>query len=271
MRSWLRQRTTAAAATALVREILTTRFPGSSTGVDTAVAAAAVGVHEATVRRWMRVELDPSAALTATRRIVLAIAPSARVQSVDLPAACAGLGVQPGTVRRWLRTTADRAPLPRARAEQLLTLTAPTEQILVRERLQVQHAHDNITRLGLGRGGGGMTAQYGETGWLEPHIVAVLQLPGTGLHRVSTTRLSERTLQRMRQTGEVEDFTTEPLPHKFAATLLRDELLQAVAGWRVQTVAGAVEALDRGHTQTWVVGAPQPSLDQLARRLNLRD
>lgn len=178
---------------------------------------------------------------------------------VDLASADA-LGVSPRTVRRWLHDRPDRSGVPARRLEQLMTVLAPTAATRRREELDLEQAEQGLSRIRMGARRGDH-AQWANTGWLQPHTVAVLDLPDIGLRRVAVTRDSAATTARMRRGAVLLDQVT--VSNRFAATVVRHQVLEQVFPWRVE--AGPA-VLAKGHTQVWLTSAPLPSLEVLAHR-----
>lgn len=179
-------------------------------------------------------------------------------------AAGAGLGISSRTVRRWLHDEPDRSTVPAGRLELVLTALRPTPTTRTRERLELEHAEQGLRRMRLGARRGNLE-QWAGTGWMQPHTVAVLELP-SGLRRVAVTRDSAATVPRVRRGARLLEQVT--VSSKFAAAVVRYEMLASVDGWRVE--AGPA-VLSRGHTQVWLPPAPLPSLEVLAgRRFRVR-
>lgn len=177
----------------------------------------------------------------------------------DTAAAAAALGVSPRTVQRWLRGK-PRAfvALPDGRLEQIRRDIRPDGQSLTQEQLSAAYARNAIERIAL-PGGVGVLPAWKQRRWLEPHLVAVLELPAGGLRQVTVGRKSNRTLVELGKRGKVLSHTT--VATRFHATALASAVLQQVDGWRVTAPAGLVK---QGRTQTWVAAAPRVSLPELA-------
>lgn len=183
---------------------------------------------------------------------------------VDL-AAAAGLGVSARTVRRWLRDEPGRPTVPAQRLEQVLAALRPTEITRTRERLEREHAEQGLRRIRLGTRRGNL-AQWTDTGWLQPHTVAVLEVPDSGLRRVAVTRDSAATAPRIRRGVHLLDQVT--VSSKFAAAIIRQGVLTHADGWRMEAGPAVVA---RGHTQVWLAQAPLPSLEVFAsQRFRIR-
>ncbi len=183
----------------------------------------------------------------------------------DTATAAAALGVSQRTVQRWLHGK-DRARVraPAARLEQIRRAVRPDEQSLGQETTAARYARNAIARIALPDDTGVLPA-WRDRKWLEPHLVAVLDLPALGLRQVAISRGSDRALPELRKRGRVVSHTT--VATRFHATALAAELLQHVDGWRVQTPAGVVK---QGRTQTWLATAPRVNLPELAVTAGLR-
>lgn len=204
-----------------------------------------------------------AAALTQPRAgTLLRVALTARFgragDRVDLSAAAA-LDVSPRTVRRWLQDRPDRSNVPAGRVAQLMAVLAPTPGTRRREDLELEQAEQGLSRVRMGARRGDH-AQWANTGWLQPHTVAVLDLDN-GLRRVAVTRNEKATTTRITRRTPVVDQVT--VSTKFAATILRHALLRHVDAWRVEADP---QTFGKGYTQVWLKQAQLPALDLLAGR-----
>jgi hypothetical protein len=183
----------------------------------------------------------------------------------DTGAAATALGVSRRTVQRWLQgSPRARAKIPAARLQQI---TLPTPQVLRQEQLGADYAREAIARIALPKDRGVEDAWRTQR-WLEPHLVAVLQVDvgrGVSVRQVTVSRGQTKSLQALRRRGTVVDFTV--VPTRFHATVLVHELLVRVQPWRVLPLPEVVKV---GRTQTWSATAPVVDLDQLAAALGLR-
>jgi hypothetical protein len=136
--------------------------------------------------------------------------------------------------------------------------TRPDAESLRQEETAARYARTAIERI-TSPDGAGVLPVWQERHWLEPHLVAVLELPAFRLRQVAVSRASDRTLSDLRKRGRVRSSTT--VPTRFHATALAYELLQQIDPWRVQTPPGVVK---QGRTQTWLASAPAPKLSELA-------
>ena len=183
----------------------------------------------------------------------------------DTVAAAAALGVSRRTVQRWLHgSPRARARIP---AQRLLQITLPTPQVLRQEEQAAAYAREAIARIALPKGRG-VEDVWRVQRWLEPHLVAVLEVNtdrGVRLRQVTVSRGHTKSLQALRRRGVVADFTV--VPTRFHATVLVHELLGRVQPWRVLPLPGVVTM---GRTQTWSGTARLVDLDQLGTSLGLR-
>jgi transcriptional regulator with XRE-family HTH domain len=186
---------------------------------------------------------------------------------LDTRAAAEDLGVSRRTVQRWLHGAADEPPaIPAARLAQIIELSRPDPEVLEQERRDAQYAREAIRSVALPRGRGILPA-WRERQWIEPHLVAVVEVPrtGLGLRQVAVTRVAGRALQDLHRRGQVLDFTT--VETRFHATALAHELLRMLDPWRVQPPASLVK---QAPTRTWVADAPTVDLSHLAVTHGLR-
>jgi DNA-binding transcriptional regulator YdaS (Cro superfamily) len=193
-------------------------------------------------------------------RVVLGVAFGVNARGrPDTAAAAVALGVSRRTVQRWLHG-ADRtlARLPAGRLTQVQRATRPDEESLRQEETAARYARGAIERIAAPEDAGVLPA-WRQRQWLEPHVVAVLELPGLGLRQVAISRASDRTLPDLRKRGRIRTHTT--VATRFHATALAYALLQQVDPWRVQSPAGVVK---QGRTQTWLAAAPALKLPEMA-------
>lgn len=183
----------------------------------------------------------------------------------DTAAAAAALAVSRRTVQRWLHgSNRQRARIP---ADRVRAITQPTEMVLRQEEQAADYAHEAIARIALPKGRGTEKAWQVQR-WLEPHLVAVLEVqvaPKVVVRQATISRGHTKSMQALRRRGVIADFTV--VPTRFHATVLVHELLGWVQPWRVLPRAGTVAT---GRTQTWSATAPEVDLDQLGTTLGLR-
>lgn len=175
------------------------------------------------------------------------------------------LGVSRRTVQRWLHgSNRQRAGIP---ANRLTQITRPDPLVLQHEAQAADYAREAIARIALPKGRGVLEAWQVQR-WLEPHLVAVLDVtvaPGVLVRQATISRGHTKSMQALRRRGQIADFTV--VPTRFHATVLVHELLGRVGPWRVLPRMGTVKV---GRTQTWSVTAPMVDLDQLAVTHGLR-
>lgn len=183
----------------------------------------------------------------------------------DTAAAAEKLGVSRRTVQRWLHgTNRQRAQIP---ADRLAQITRPDPLVLRQETQAADFAREAIARIALPKGRG-IDEAWRVQRWLEPHLVAVLEvalIPGVLVRQVTVSRGHTKSMQALRRRGQIADFTV--VPTRFHATVLVHELLTQVGPWRVLPQMGTVAV---GRTQTWSMSAPVVDLDQLAVAHGLR-
>jgi len=183
----------------------------------------------------------------------------------DTAAAAAALGVSRRTVQRWLHgSPRQRARIPTDRLRQI---TLPDPQVLRQEKQAADYAREAIARIALPKDRG-IEAAWRVQRWLEPHLVAVIEVDvaaGVVLRQATTSRGHPTSMQAVRRRGEIVDFTV--VETRFHATVLVHELLLRVQPWRVLPLPGTVAV---GRTQSWSATAAVVDLDQLAVSLGLR-
>lgn len=170
-------------------------------------------------------------------------------------AAAAELEVSRRTVQRWLRAPASaRAPMSWVHAAAVRALAGIDEQVRRDEQRTAAYARDALERIALPKGRGVLPA-WREQQWLDQHLVTITELDH-GVLQASLTRVTSRSWPR---DGQVVAFRV--VPTRFHAQLLVHEVLTAVAPWRVR---GRALAPKQGSTRTWLPGAPDIDLDELA-------
>jgi hypothetical protein len=182
-----------------------------------------------------------------------------RIRTEDLAMA---IGVSPRTVDRWL--AAPVLTLDDRRLRQVAAATMPRDDVLRAEAQALTYARDAVAGLGRGRGAGILPA-WRKQNWLEPHMVAVLDLDQLGLRQVGIARVSGRQVADLRRRGEVIDFST--VPTRLHATVLAQTVLDTVQAWRIRPRAGLVSVAP---TRVFAADAPATDLDGLAAANDLR-
>lgn len=185
----------------------------------------------------------------------------ARRGGPDTAAAAAELGVSRRTVQRWLRAPSGaRAPMSSTHAEAVRGLAGVDEQVRRDEQRTAGYARDALARIALPKGRGVLPA-WREQQWLDQHVVTITELDH-GIRQVALTRVTSRSRNR---DGHVVAFRV--VPTRFHAQLLVHEVLTAVSPCRVR---GRALAPKQGSTRTWLPGAPNVDLDELAAAHELR-
>lgn len=180
--------------------------------------------------------------------------------TTDVSTVAAGLGVSRSTVYRWIAD--PDAVIPAGRAHQILQAALPDPVTLRRERQALDYAVDAIDAIRRPRGRS-IKPEWREQLWLEPHLVATLDLDLVQLLQLATTRISGRGVADLERRATFADFTT--VPTRFHATVLIQSVLDQVRPWRIQARALSIGV---GPTRTWSGDAPAVSLSgQLATLL----
>lgn len=162
------------------------------------------------------------------------------------------------TVRRWI--SGAQLAIPPARLEPILRRRRPLRRVLHQEELQHRRNLKLLERAALGRGRGNLQ-EYAGRGWLDQHLVLVLEDPERPLRRIAIVRDQRRARQDAARGARIVDVTLADT--KFAAEQVRHEILTAVEPWRVVVPppgkrGPGTERRGRGHTQTWLASAPLP-------------
>lgn len=181
-------------------------------------------------------------------------------------AAADGLGLSQRTIQRLLAEPRRHVP-PAARRELVSHNVLPSEQTLLKEDQAAEYAREAIARIALPHGAG-ILPTWRAQNWLEPHLVAILEVPGVpayGLRQIATGRLAGRPVADLRRRGQMVDFTT--VPTRFHATLLVHAVLTTVLPWRIHPRGLTLSA---GPTRAFAGDAPQLDLDAVAAAHGLR-
>lgn len=165
---------------------------------------------------------------------------------VDARRAAEALGVSPSTVRRWVRDG-----LPVKRREQLESMMLPAPAALAQERRELDYALEALRDI-YGDSGAPLNPAWQEQGWLEPHVLAIVELERVHVFvaRIGSVDGDQRTRARLRAGGVVVD--QDIFPNRFAAQVAKGMLLEQVAAWRLLIPEGSVS---RGRTEAWMAGA----------------
>lgn len=168
------------------------------------------------------------------------------------------------SVERWIAGSAThRAPMPHHRLEALLSEHRPTEKTLRREAYERSEVAEKRLRRQLGRGRGNVE-ELQRLGWLDRHLVAIVQEDAGPLRRILTTRLGSKS-QRTQQRG-VTVLSELEVHDRINAESIRYEVLRLITPWRIQVSS---ERIARGGTQTWLESAPLIPLHAVANALLL--
>lgn len=164
--------------------------------------------------------------------------------------------VSPRTIQRWLHDRGDgRASIPRKQLAAIVARRRVRRADLHREDLQRIRQEKMLERESLGRGRGNLKADYGETGWLERHLVLVMEDTRRPLRRVAVVKDTLAARRRAERGAVGVDVVVAR--NKFLAERTRYEYLAAVAPWRIMLPDRSVPS---GHTQVWLASAPLPTM-----------
>lgn len=182
--------------------------------------------------------------------------------AVDTAAVAEHLAVSQRTVQRWMRgTNRQKAAIPAHRLHELLRAPAETE---LRSRQQAEYAREAITQLALPKGRGILPA-WRKQGWLDPHVVTVIEVAGQPWRQVVVSNGKARSMAETKRRGNVVDVTT--VPTRFHAVVLAHEVMELVKPWRVHPLP---RILAQGRTQVWTQDAPAVDLSVIAVSKGLR-
>ncbi|MEV6774422.1 hypothetical protein AB0N05_37875 [Nocardia sp. NPDC051030] len=180
----------------------------------------------------------------------------------DIAAVAAGFGVTAGTVRRWLAGDSGRGR-PRIPERRLRELQVPPALVLENEQMVADNARRVVEGLRLPRGRDRVRQQD----WLEPHLVAVIELPadagGIRLRQISMTRGTPKQVDRLQRRGGLVDFTT--VPSRYHAIALINDVMTLVGPWRLYPGENVTRD---SRTQTWAHDAPAFNIASLAVALD---
>lgn len=180
----------------------------------------------------------------------------------DAEAAAAALGVSRSTVYRWLGGGAGHlpAPLPPRRLLQLRpTATAVDEQLRA-----LQASRRAMAEIAMGE----ITGTWRRQRWLEPHIVAILELTAPAamhpaarpprLRQVTTARVGGRGEKEIPRRGRILDSIV--VDGHFPAVVLANSLLLEVDAYRIAP-PGWIKI---GPNQVWLPDAARIDLTAMA-------
>ncbi|MFH5211555.1 hypothetical protein [Antrihabitans spumae] len=176
--------------------------------------------------------------------------------AVDTAAVAEHLAVSQRTVQRWMRgTNRQKAAIPAHRLHELLRAPAETE---LRSRQQAEYAREAIIQLALPRGRGVLPA-WRKQGWLEPHVVTVIEIVGHPWRQVVVSNGKARSIAETKRRGTLVDVAR--VPTRFHAVVLAHEVMESVTPWRVHPLP---RILAQGRTQVWSRDAPAVDLSVIA-------
>ncbi|MBF6333647.1 hypothetical protein [Nocardia transvalensis] len=198
-------------------------------------------------------------------------------QGIDLDAVAAGFGVTRRTVTRWIAGSSGRTKA-RMPAKRIAELMLPPQSVIRDEQIDVANAREVIASLNpanpaaLGRRPTSIAKEWQRRGWLDPHLVGILELPRQGRLQlrqiVSTwgtyTQGPPRTTREWRRRGHIVDLVT--VPTRFHAMVLVAEVLDRVGPWRLYPSEAVVP---KTRTQVWAADAPAVNLAALAQETGL--
>lgn len=169
------------------------------------------------------------------------------------------------TVQRWISgDPAAPAPIPPSRLRQLQRGYRLRRSTLQREEAARTDLLRKESRRRLGRGRGNLR-EYEASGWLEPHLLLLLEAKDRPLRRIAVTRDTPSTRQRASSGFVVVDEVV--CPDKFIADAARLELLYLIQPWRLEMTQAR---LPKGRTQVWLSAAPVPSLGKVLDIVQVR-
>lgn len=159
----------------------------------------------------------------------------------------AAVGVSARTVRRWL--AGSNAPSP-ARVATIRAALSPPADVLARQRMDRRHAEAAVKELARSRPRAA-SKQWRAQGWHLPHCVWLMHHEVLQIRRVMVARA-----QPARSTVFPDGWVIHAqltLPTRPAAVLVKHDILDQVAPWRVRVRADLVED---GRHESWLDTAP---------------
>lgn len=180
---------------------------------------------------------------------------------VDAAKVAAELGVSTRTVQRWVR-----GPLPASRRAQFERLVLPGDPAIEQEERELAYAREALRDVyGLGSP---MNPDWAKEGWLEPHLLAVVEFDRLGVcvPRLAIANGGTKMRERLRAGGGVI-VDQDLFPNRFAAQIAKAELLESVRRWRVVMPHGL---LARGRTEAWLRDAPRRRVSWFVDNAELR-
>lgn len=158
-------------------------------------------------------------------------------------------------VATWVNGDPDGpSPIPTQELTAILRRRRVHRDTVHRETLAHQHTLNILNRAQLGRGAGNIT-EYADRGWLDTHLLLIVESNTLPLRRAIVTRNTPAT--RHRSTRGAREIDVAIADSKFAADIARFELLRSVAPWRLELPSTKVAT---SHTQIWLASAPLPMI-----------
>lgn len=199
-------------------------------------------------------------------------------ERLDTAAAAQLVRVSPRTIQRWLPTNRSRRKPAAPNRTHAATITAAALPSPLRLRHEEQAADYAVVarqRISVPRGRG-ILPEWRNQGWLDPHVVMILNYERLGIQQVSSSRIdivaSELRLlgdpQRppLRRRGGGVAVSSVTVTDGFAATVLKHAVLRIVHNWRIRPGGSLVP---RGSTHLWLASLTAPDLRELAVQLSL--
>lgn len=210
------------------------------------------GELPAVLPQWTRAQLS--------HRLVAAAGTTKNLEHINSDRAAKLLGVSTRTLRRWLHGEPNDVVGMAARSRAAVwTALRPSAKKQRQEVLNRSYARDALRRIALPARRRRLPEAWGEQGWLDQHMVAVIDIPRANALQVTFARMDHRPLQRMQRRGQLVDFTV--VDTRFHATLLVGAVLELVDPWRVK-LAG--QWTKQGPGQGWMVDDQAPVIDLAA-------
>lgn len=179
---------------------------------------------------------------------------------VDTRRAAVLLGVSERTLRRWLHGSPDEVVGMSAGSRAAVwAALRPSAKKVRQEALDRAYARDAIRQIGLPPRRRRVPKEWVDRGWLDQHMVAVIDIPSAHAKQVTFARMDHRPLQRMQRRGELVDFTV--VDTRFHATVLVGAVLELVEPWRVKLAGRWTK---QGPGQGWMVDDQAPTVDLAA-------
>lgn len=211
------------------------------------------GVQDRAIRgelsQWTRSQLS--------RRLIAAGGTTRNLEHINTERTAKLLGVSTRTLRRWLHGDPDDVVgmAPRSRAAVWAELR-PSDKRLHQEDLDRAYAREALRRLEFPSRRRQLPAAWAKQGWLDQHMVAILDIPRANALQVTFARMDPRPLQRMQRRGDLVDSAV--VATRFHATLLAGAVLELVDPWRVKL---ADQWTKQGSGQGWMVDDQAPTVD----------